>query len=243
MKTYPDNTVNHNVTALSNRIELDGDWKVALSEVLFQRTWYNIQEDECMLSIITPGNEIGVFLPEGFYSDGYQLVDRCNRMIERGLKDARTIVDTKFAYDATSRKISIHVGIDNVVILSSDLASIMGFSPTQFTFREERKHKGNVDIDPNRGLNSLYAFCNAAEDIPVGDIKAPLLRVVDAAENFGDLIHRLYTSPQYVPVSKKEFKTVEIDIRDDTGRPVPFEFGKVVAKLHFCSSRNPYFLS
>ena len=30
---------------------------------------------------------------------------------------------------------------------------------------------------------------------------------------------------QYVPVSKKEFNTVEIDIRDDTGRPVPFEFG------------------
>ena len=47
------------------------------------------------------------------------------------------------------------------------------------------------------------------------------------------LIHRLYATPQYVPVSRKEFNTVEIDIRDDTGRPVPFEFGKVVATLHF----------
>ena len=55
--TYPDNTLNHYVTALSNGIELDGDWEVALSEILFQRTWYNIQEDKCMLSIITPGNE------------------------------------------------------------------------------------------------------------------------------------------------------------------------------------------
>ena len=57
-----------------------------------------------MLSIITPGHEIDLFLPEGFYSDGYQLVDRCNRMIERNLKDAGTIVDIKFAYDAISRK-------------------------------------------------------------------------------------------------------------------------------------------
>ena len=56
-----------------------------------------------MLSIITPGNEIDMFLSEGFYSDRYQLVDRCNRMIERNLKDAGTIVDTKFAYDATCR--------------------------------------------------------------------------------------------------------------------------------------------
>ena len=77
----------------------------------------------------------------------------------------------------------------------------------------------------------------------MGDIKAPLLRVVDAAENFGDTIHRLYMTPQYVPVSKKEFNTVEIDIRDDTGRPVAFEFGKVITTLHFRRSRNKYFLS
>ena len=115
-----------------------------------------------MRSIITPGTEIDMFLPEGFYSDGYQLVDRCNRMIERNLKDAGTIVDTKFAYDATSRKISVHVGVDNVVILSSHLASIMGFSPKEMTFSEERKYKGKFAIDPNRGFNSLYIYCYAS---------------------------------------------------------------------------------
>ena len=85
-KTHPDKTLNHYVTAISNRIELDVDWEVALSEISFQRTWYNIQEYECMLSIIMPDNEIDMFLPEGFYSYGYQVVDRCNRMIERNLK-------------------------------------------------------------------------------------------------------------------------------------------------------------
>ena len=98
-------------------------------------------------------------------------------------------------------------------------------------------------MDPNRGFNSLYVYCDAAEAIPVGDIKALLLRVVDAAGNFGDAIHRLFMTPQYVAVSKKEFNTVEIDIRDDIGRPVPFEFGKVVATLHFRPSLNYYFLS
>ena len=147
-----------------------------------------------------------------FYSDGYQLVDHCNRMIERNLKDAGTILDTKFAYDATWRKISVHVVADNVVTLSSDLASITGFSPMPFTFTEERKHKGKVAMDPNRVYNSLYVYCDAPEVIPV----VPLLRVVDAAGNWGDLIRRLYTTPQYVPVSKKDFNTLEIDIRDNT---------------------------
>ena len=184
-----------------------------------------------------------MFLPEGFYSDGYQLVDRCNRIIERSLKYAGTIVDTKIECDATSRKISVHVGADNVVTLSSNLASIMGFSPRQLIFREERKDKGKVAMDPNRGFNSLYVYCDAAEAILVGDIKAPLLRVVDASGSLDDLIHILYTTPQYVPFSKKEFNTLEIDIRADTGRPVPLKFGKVVATLHFRGSRNPYFFS
>ena len=39
-----------------------------------------IQDDE--LSIITPGTKIDMFLPGGFYFDVYQLVDRCNRIIE-----------------------------------------------------------------------------------------------------------------------------------------------------------------
>ena len=91
---------------------MDGDWEIALSEILFLRTWFKIQEDECMLSNITPGNEIDFFLPEGFYSDGYQLVSQCNRMIECNLKDVGTIVNTKFAYDAASRKITVHVRAD-----------------------------------------------------------------------------------------------------------------------------------
>ena len=62
-------------------------------------------------------------------------------------------------------------------------------------------------MEPNKGFNSLYVYCD------VGDIKARLLRVVDAAGNFGDTIRRLYMTPQYVPVAKKEFNTVEIDIR------------------------------
>ena len=159
-----------------------------------------------MLGIITPGTEINMFLSEGFYSDGYQLIDRCNRMIERNLNDAGTLVDTKFTYDATSRKINVHVDVDNVVTLSSDLASIMGFSPREMTFSAERKHKKKVPVDQSRGFNSLnvYVYCNAAEAIPVGDIKALLLCVVDAAGYFGETIHIRYTTPQYVPVSKKE---------------------------------------
>ena len=86
-------------------------------------------------------------------------------------------------------------------------------------------------MDPNRGFNSLYVYCDAAEAIPVSDIKAPLLRVVNAAGYFGDLIHRLYTTLQCVPVSNKEFNTLEIDIRDDTG--VQCHLSSVKSSQHY----------
>ena len=65
------------------------------------------------------------------------------------------------------------------------------------TFSEERKHKRKVAMDPNRGFKGLYVYCDAAEAISVGDIKASLLRVVDTAGNsetqITDCIRRLST--------------------------------------------------
>ena len=42
MNTFPDNKVNHYVTALSNRIEVDGDWEVEMSEIIFPHSWCNV---------------------------------------------------------------------------------------------------------------------------------------------------------------------------------------------------------
>ena len=43
----------------------------------------------------------------------------------------------------------------------------------------------------------------------------------------------LFESPHYIPVGRRDFDTIGINIRDETGRKVPFQFGCVVVKLHF----------
>ena len=52
------------------------------------------------------------------YVSSRKLLFRWISTIERNLKDAGTIVDTKFVYDVTARKISVHVGAGNVVTFS-----------------------------------------------------------------------------------------------------------------------------
>jgi len=67
------------------------------------------------------------------------------------------------------------------------------------------------------------------------------LRTVNIGGKEGLTINRIYQNVQYVPLHRKQFDTVEIDIRDDTGRRVPFERGKVVVTLHFRQRKPAYF--
>jgi hypothetical protein len=43
----------------------------------------------------------------------------------------------------------------------------------------------------------------------------------------------MFENPHYLPVLKNEFEFLELDLRDDTGRSIPFQFGTSCVKLHF----------
>ena len=57
-----------------------------------------------------------------------------------------------------------------------------------------------------------------------------------------DVMHRTFSNLVYVPVQKKQFDTIEVNIMTDTGEPMPFAPGKSTVLLHFRRSSNPYFL-
>ena len=76
----------------------------------------------------------------------------------------------------------------------------------------------------------------------VGDIKAPLLRVVDSGGGTGDVVTRYYERPRYIPLQKKNFEAIQIVIRDDLGEKIQFESGKVLLTLHFRRAYNKYLL-
>ena len=65
---------------------------------------------------------------------------------------------------------------------------------------------------------------------------APLLRVVslDASKyTYGSNKMITFSSAYDMPVMRREFDTIEIDIRGETANPIPFEFGTTCIKLHF----------
>ena len=98
-------------------------------------------------------------------------------------------------------------------------------------------------LDVEVMVHALYVYTDVVESILVGDTQAPLLRIVDASGSVGKNVHRLYNPAHYLPINKRSFDSIEIDIRTDTGVPVPFESGRLSLTLHFRRAIEPLFSS
>ncbi|GFY59425.1 uncharacterized protein TNIN_318751 [Trichonephila inaurata madagascariensis] len=63
----------------------------------------------------------------------------------------------------------------------------------------------------------------------VGDIQAPLLKIVKVGEKDGEVVNSHYTRPHYVSVIRQHFQTIELVLRLHSGDLVPFERGRGIA--------------
>jgi len=97
--------------------------------------------------------------------------------------------------------------------------------------------------EPNLSSNirSVCVYSDLLEHVPVGDMKAPLLRIVGKSTELEGNVHRVFNPILYVPLQKKCFDTVEIDVMIDTGVPAPFLSGKSFVVLEFRLVIHPYF--
>jgi hypothetical protein len=86
-----------------------------------------------------------------------------------------------------------------------------------------------------RMLYALFVYCDVARAQLLGDSHTKILRAVPVQHDRprSVTISQRFSNIYYCRVGKARFDTVEIDIRDDTGRPVPFNSGRVIVVLHF----------
>ena len=135
-----------------------------------------------------------------------------------------------FVYHAVSQKATIQVLENCQLELSPTLQRMLGM---QEVYLSQGSHRGVHVVDVNQGFYSLYVYCNLIEPWLVGDSRAPLLRIVPIEGHSGQMITKTYQHIHYLPLLQKHFRTIEIDIKKDTGERVPFELGKLVVTLHF----------
>ena len=72
-------------------------------------------------------------------------------------------------------------------------------------------------MDLEYGFHDLFVYCDLIQSKYVGDALVPLLRIVPVEGEVGQRVSKSFLRPQYVPVSRKQFETIEVNIKRDSG--------------------------
>ena len=90
-------------------------------------------------------------------------------------------------------------------------------------------------IHLNQGWGNLYVYSDIVEESIVGDVTAPLLRVIgtDTIAPFGTQITVAFDDEQYRRVSRHSFQEINIYLANDQGKRPHFHFGRVTVTLKF----------
>ena len=257
MDCHPENTGSQFKTVLAQPVELKGDWEVALSEIHIPGKWYNVTGSQHWFEI----NGRRIEMTDGYYATVLSVL---RKMIEllRGRRryadaDSKEInrrltsnvinayaLSTKIllVYVIPSNRVVFVLPADVTMTLSPLLMDVLGFQT--FKQPDDLTTASAVMIGQNEpGLRRYpimaYVYCDLIEPVFVGDTKVPLLRTMNV---YRGIPERIYNTPIYAPLQKKNFATVEVNIMGDTGEPVSFAPGKSVVVLHFRRTSNPYFL-
>ena len=236
MSLYPNNTLTSYTTHLVNQVNLTGKWEVALSEIHYPFTWYNIADNNKSFTFSVRGRvQTHARISQGFYSSVQEIIDAINGEMTDAAQ--HNIIIT---LDRYTGRVKIEVREGAFIYFDDYLFRMLGLKYNKVSENVE----GHLPVDVNGGFYGLYVYCDIVENHLVGDVSAPLLRIVPVQKSGvtqGDVIAHTFSTPHYVPVKRKNFENIQMDIRTDTGEKVPFQHGKLTTTLHFRKSRPSLF--
>jgi hypothetical protein len=253
MDLHSENTTSTFTVTLKDEINLTGNgWEVALRELTYPYNVYTLPPGEWIRYVHVMDRNgrivnLGSRLPiqEGIYKSVHELLTHMRKVIEAGWETAKEIAVGHFGigqtplisidYNETTNKVTVKTRVFRFLIrLSPLLADLLGLSvlvTPDWDMLAEQWTGDNVDL--KRGKHTLYVYCSLACDMYVGDKKAPLLRTLALRGSRDSLTCETIVEPNYVGVKTLTFRTIEVNLRTETGEPVPFTSGHSIVTLHF----------
>ena len=154
----------------------------------------------------------------------------------------------KLDYTNITQKVTMYISENMIFSMQSpSLRQIVDIHKDVYTTPEnEGPHYYYIKtaeyvVDMAQGFYAIYVYTNVVKSRAVGLTVVPLLRAVPLEGKHGDVVSKSIDNVQYIPVLHKEFTTIEIDIRHDAGRRVPFDRGRVTVTLHYRKRKPSFF--
>ena len=236
---------NYFTTKLGQPLILEGEWEVALQEMIAPQTWNNVTRENCHFSYYYPSKnsskvlkeEVQAEIPEGYYETIDDVLDAMREALPEevrgtGRKDNNALF--KFDYSQQTRHVTIELK-DGCTLgfKKGDLGRMLGFDETGLSKRT------NVGAYPAIAdhIQALYVYSDCIRPVPVGDTVAPLLLVVPITASRPRSIYVSFSNPRFIPVSKQSIDRIAIRIYSSSGKPIPFQGGNTFVKLLFRRAR------
>lgn len=246
---YNDNKTSGFSVHLAQKIQLTGDWVVALAELHYPYNFFNVTAGENAIfaeynlkntqaensNILEQIEYKEMRISQGFYKNTTCVVKAVNKQLSKLTHgdilsvdelDGRTVIDTDKCWESNLKSITF----------SSRLAMQLGFTPGDNILDFDRSDNvGNVYF----GIpDQMLIYTDVIEPVFVGHEKAQVIKIVNTAGavrscTFGDVHTVEFQHMHYTPVMKKEFEAISVDIRDCSGMYMPFRHGVSTIKLHF----------
>jgi len=240
---YPDNMAAHYVTKLDGQTELEGQWEVGLVEISHPGHLYNVGDGDCYMNVFVRGRgHCKVILPPGYYKNERKLLEALHevqRALPEKLVDGKLFVQFSYMRGRVSFVLNREAYPRAEVAFSKRLARLLGFDMlVEYGQNMTAVRASDVAFGD---IQSAYVYCDLPEHVVVGDMKAPLLGVVDLTSRTPRNVHQVANPILYVPLQIKNFDTVEIKIVTNTGQIVPFADGHSYVVLEFRRAVHPLF--
>jgi hypothetical protein len=134
----------------------------------------------------------------------YSSIDQLTKALNAGMSK-ETQKKVKFSYNRSSRKVLVDVKDGTTVLFTGELATVLGFDQDTLI---EKKTSSPYAADINGGFSSMYVYIDIFDAQFVGDVKVPLLRIVNIEWEYGNTVHASFRNLQYVPVSLRPLKSI-----------------------------------
>jgi hypothetical protein len=244
MSYYPDNKTSNFTVQLPKTITLEGKWNVALAEVHYQNTFLNVSEGsnsisyrQKMYSEMFSDTEYKLekcIFECGNYENIEDIVKAINSLSIGDLKGA---TGTYLKYDKTKEKVFIDKTSReefSEMYFDNRLAHQFGYDSysNALLLTEKNIRKGQV----NQGIpDEMIIYCDIVEPQMFAHSFSKVIRIVNIDKNalYGTACQKEFLRLNYIPILKKEFETISIELRDKVGNFLPFNYGTTMFVLHF----------
>ena len=257
---WRQNTTSQFRVRLPHEMRLVGEWQVALAEILYPHSWDNVTYDAddstgsensvIFARIAEPRKVYHSSIDAGHYDTAEGLLQALEysklsvaRVLNAKIKMTKSKEEKaelmeelelfdpniELEYNKKRRRVIATGDGEWIIVLSHKMQYILGFNKKIISAGDLARYAPDV----RGGIDSLYVYSDICEPQIVGDSLEQVLRIVPVGGEYGELVDKVFVSPHYINVLKKSFSTIDINIKTDTNKPVPFAFGKCVLKLHF----------